>query len=125
MFTDYWSTTIQDSNGGKMAIMRPIFKKPYLDSFGLLSWRPISDIGFMSKIVEHLVIRHFNNRVSTHNLLLKYRSAYRPHYSTETTILVVFNDVVQTMDTNMYCGSSITNLYLFIYPSIHPFSFIP
>ena len=89
--------------GGKVAIVKPILKKPNLDPFDLKSWRPISNIGFASKIVERLAIRRFNQHVSTHDLLPKYQSAYRPHYSTETAISVVFNDIARTVDAGQIC----------------------
>ena len=78
-------------DSGKVASIKPTLKKPNLDPLDLKSWRPISNIGFVSKIVEHLAIRRFSHHVSTHDLLPKYQSAHRPHYSPETAISVVFN----------------------------------
>jgi hypothetical protein len=83
--------------GGKVALVKPILKKPNLDPFDLKSWRPISNIGFVSKIVER-----FNKHVSTHRLLPKYQSSYRPNYSTETAVSVVFNDIARTVDADKY-----------------------
>jgi len=91
-------------DGGKTAIVKPILKKPNLDPFDLKSWRPISNIGFVSKIVERLAIRRFNGHVSTNNLLPKYQSAYRPHYSTETAVSVVFNEIARAVDAGLVCA---------------------
>ena len=85
-------------DGGKVAIVKPILKKPSLDPFHLKTWRPISNIGFVSKIVERLAIRRFNHHVSTPDQLPKYQSACRPHYSTEAAISVVFDEIARAVD---------------------------
>ena len=97
-------------DSGKTAIVKPILKKPNLDPFDLKSWRPISNIGFVSKIVERLAIRRFNHHVSTQNLHPKYQSAYRPHYSTETAVSVVFNEIARTVDAGQICAMVLLDL---------------
>jgi len=86
-------------DGAKMAIVKHILKKPNLDPFDRKSWRPISFITIVSKLLERLAIRRFNCHAPEHNLLPKYLSAYRPYYFTETAVTVVFNEIARAVDT--------------------------
>ena len=56
------------SDGGKVAVVKPILKKPNLDPFDLKSWRPISKISFVSKIVERFAIQRFSRHCSTYTI---------------------------------------------------------
>jgi len=49
--------------------VKPILKKSNLDPFDLKSWRPISNIGFVAKIIERIAIQRFNSNVAAHELL--------------------------------------------------------
>jgi hypothetical protein len=83
--------SLQEAGFPEVAIVKPFLKNLNLDLFDSKLWRPISNIGFVSKIVKRHAIRRSNHHVSTHNLLPRYQLAYRPHYSTDTAISVVFN----------------------------------
>ena len=48
----------------KVAVVKPILKKSILDPFDLKSWRPISNIGFVVKIIERIAIQRFNSHVN-------------------------------------------------------------
>ena len=80
----------------KHAIVRSRFKKPSLDPHDIKSYQPISNLSFVSKIIEHLLV----SRVTTHNnsLLPKRQSAYLQYYSTETAITIVHHDIVNFTD---------------------------
>jgi len=67
---------------------------PDIDS----SYRPISNLPYISKLVERVVTRHFNAHCSTFNLLPTYHSAYRSFHSTETALLSVHNNLVRSID---------------------------
>ena len=97
-------------DGGKVVVVKPILKKPNLDPFDLKSWRPISNVSFVSKIVERIAIQHFNRHCSTYNLLPKYQSAYRLHYSTETAVAVVFHDNARALDSGQICALVLLDL---------------
>jgi len=57
------------------------------------SYRPISNLSYISKIVERVVAKRFTAHVNALNFLPVHQSAYHVHvhHSTETAILSVYN----------------------------------
>ena len=72
-------------------------KKPALDPDTASSYRPISNLSFISKLVERLVAKRLSpSHVNLHTLLPAQQSAYRPFHNTETAVLSV--DLVRAVD---------------------------
>ena len=71
----------------KAAIIRPLLKKPGLDKEILKNYRPVSNLPFLSKILEKVVASRLENHLTHHSLLDNQQSAYRPVHSTETALL--------------------------------------
>lgn len=84
----------------KMGIVRPVIKKKSLDSEVLSNYRPITNIGFLSKVLERIVAAQTLNHLHRHDLLSKFQSAYRQFYSTETALLRVLNDILVAIDAH-------------------------
>ena len=82
----------------KHAIVRPLLKKPTLDPDDLNSYRPISNLSFLSKIVEKVVDARLSGHTSANNLLPAFQSAYRPFHSTETAMTCVFDGMIKVLD---------------------------
>ena len=80
----------------KDAIVRPRMKKLIPDH--LNSYRPISNLSFLSKSIERLVAARFNEHVKTHNLLPSRQSAYQAHHLTETAVIDVLNRIIRNVD---------------------------
>ena len=72
----------------KKAIVTPLLKKPDMDRNAEKSHRPISNLPFLSKILEKVVSKTLNKH-RCDNLNVKHQSAYRQHHSTETALLKV------------------------------------
>jgi len=81
----------------KHAIVTPILKKEGLDT-DFKNYRPISNLPYMSKLLEKVVDYQINQHTTTHNLDEKYQSAYRVGRSTETAVLKVQNDILLELD---------------------------
>ena len=79
------------------AIVTPHLKKPGADQTDVKNYRPISNLTFMSKIVEKLVCRQLVAHL--HRLMLGPQSAYRRGHSTETAMLNVISDVLLAADS--------------------------
>ena len=83
----------------KHAVISPLLKKQSLDQNDLKSYRPISNLSFLSKILEKIVLDHLNEYLKNNNLFPRYQSAYRSSHSTETALLHVSNHILQSLDS--------------------------
>ena len=82
----------------KEALVRPSLKKPSLDSEYLSNYRPISNLSFLSKIIEKCVSLQLVKFLEDNNLLSKFQSGYRKHHSCETATTRIHNDILVTID---------------------------
>ena len=69
----------------KQAILIPILKKPSLDKDSLQNYRPISNLAFISKMIERVVDHQITAHIENNNLNEVIHSAYRQHHSTENS----------------------------------------
>ena len=82
----------------KKALVSPLLKKPTLDKEILKNYRPVSNLSFVSKIIEKAAMSQVSDYSVFHGLLTKYQSAYRTKHSTETALLRVQNDILTSLD---------------------------
>jgi len=95
----------------KQALVLPILKKN-LDPDVASSYRPISNLPCVSKVIERVVARRFSSHLSHSNLLPARQSAYRPFHSTETAVLSVHNDLAWLAPSTMvkfHCSCCLTS----------------
>ena len=77
----------------KSALVTPILKKKCLDHNDLNNYRPVSNLCFIAKILEKLVLSQVSSYLKSHNLCNTCQSAYYPGHSTETAHLKVVYDL--------------------------------
>jgi hypothetical protein len=82
----------------KQARVLPLRKNPSLNPDLASSYHPISNLSFISKLVERVVAKRFTSYVATANLFPFQQSAYRAYHSTETAVLSVHSDLVCATD---------------------------
>ena len=82
----------------KYAVVKPLLKKPTLDSTDLKNYRPISNLSFLSKLVERIIANRLLTHLSSHDLLAKFQSAYRKFHSSETALVYVQNDILIALE---------------------------
>ena len=82
----------------KQAVVRPVLKKVTLDEDAICSYRQISNLQFLSKLVEKEIARQLNVHLDMNTLRDPFQSAYRHGHSTETASLRVKNDIAATLD---------------------------
>lgn len=82
----------------KAAIITPVLKKPSLDPCDMNNYRPISNLSFVSKLLERSANDQLNNHLNANGLLPVEQSAYRQYHSTETAMLKVLSDAYATAD---------------------------
>ena len=87
----------------KQAIVTPLLKKPNLDPALLANYRPVSNLPFISKILEKSVLNQLNEHLSSNRLLHHLQSAYRSHHSTETSLTRIQNDIIEALNEKRAC----------------------
>ena len=69
-----------------------------LDKDILHNYRPLSNLPFVSKLVEKVVAKQISTHVDKNALRDPFQSAYRRGHSTETALLRVNNDIAAALD---------------------------
>jgi len=67
---------------------------PSLDPSLLSSYRQISNLPFISTVLERIVSRQLTSYLNVNQLMPRYQSAYRQNPSTETALLKICNDAL-------------------------------
>ena len=84
----------------KKAFVTPLIKKAILDCEILKNYRPVSNLSFLSKLIERIVCVQLVDHLKVNDLYEIFQSAYRQLHSTETALLRVHNDLLQAVDTH-------------------------
>uniref|UniRef100_A0AAY4AM17 Reverse transcriptase domain-containing protein n=2 Tax=Denticeps clupeoides TaxID=299321 RepID=A0AAY4AM17_9TELE len=77
----------------KQAVITPLLKKPTLNPSLLDSYRPVSNLPFLSKILERAVLAQLSSFLHKHDLLDPFQSGFRKGHSTETSLLAMMDDL--------------------------------
>ena len=82
----------------KTALVSPLWQKPTLNREDMKNYRPVSNLSFLSKILEKVVASRLNSHINSSHTSNDYQSAYREFHSTETALLKVHNNILSSMD---------------------------
>ncbi|KAK6181912.1 hypothetical protein SNE40_009690 [Patella caerulea] len=82
----------------KTAHVRPLLKKLNLDPDCLRNYRPVSNLSFLSKVIEKVIAEQLKEHLTRENLSEPFQSAYRDNHSCETALIRVSNDLLRGMD---------------------------
>ena len=80
----------------KTAIVRQLLKKQGFE-LTAKNYRPLSNLPFLSKVVEKCMLQQFNAHCNTNRLLPDYQSAYRENFSCETALVKPHADMLKSM----------------------------
>ena len=80
------------------ALVFPTIKNMYGDREALSNYRPVSNIPFLSKLLEKVVLTQLNEYLDHNSLLGKHQSGYRVGHSCETLLASMFDDILGEMD---------------------------
>ena len=93
----------------KLAIVRPLIKSQKKGT-EKSNYRPVSNLQFISKVVEKCTLNQLTDHCNKHNLLPEYQSAYRKHYSCETSLLKLVNDTLWAMEDKRITAVTVMDL---------------
>jgi hypothetical protein len=79
------------------AIVHPHLKRSNANPEDITNYRPVSNLPFLSKVLERIVSKQMVGYLDMNGLKPKDQSAYRQGHSTETAILCIYNDVVDAI----------------------------
>ena len=82
----------------KNAIVKPLMKKPSLDKDELKNYRPVSNLHFISKVIEKLVAKRLEEHMSEYSMDIPMQSAYKLVHSTDTALLKMNYDILSSLD---------------------------
>ena len=78
-------------------MIRPLIKKKGLECI-LKNYRPVSNLSFVSKLIERVSLQQCMAYIEMKRLLLSYQSAYRKGFSMETALVKLVNDCLWNME---------------------------
>lgn len=84
--------------GVKVADIIPLIKDTTLDPNIMLNYRPVSNLTFLGKLIEQVVLKRLNEHLTRNNLHIPEQSAYKKHNSTETLLVRIANDILIASD---------------------------
>ena len=84
----------------KLALVIPLLKKALLDPEILKNFRPVSNLSYISKLIERVVADRLNVFLVDNGLHEPLQSAYKKYHSTETALLKVQNDILMSVDAD-------------------------
>ena len=82
----------------KKAVVKPTFKGHGVDRDSIASYRPVSNLSFMSKLLEKVANIQFGEHLDDQNLHCPDQSGYRPKHSCETLMVRMFDDILSGME---------------------------
>ena len=80
----------------KIATLTPILKSSSLDINELASYRPVSNLPFLAKVLESAVASQLNKHLKKY--LSPFQSAFRAGHSVETALCHVTSSIYQSLD---------------------------
>ena len=93
----------------KVAVVKPLLQKPGLNVISK-NYRPISNLPFIFKLVEKCMLQQLMEHCENHNLLPDFQSAYWKHYSMETSLIRLTNDILWSIERQHITSLAILDL---------------
>ena len=79
-------------------MVTPLLKKSTLNPDIFKNYRPVSNLSYISKLLERVVAGRLTDYMTENNLHEHLQSAYKPSHSTGTALVKVQNDILTSME---------------------------
>ena len=96
----------------KSVLISPLLKRPPLNKDIVKNYRPVFNLGFLSKVLEKVVVSHLNSHLNSSNISNRYQSAYKKFHSTEIAILKIHKDILSSIDAGKIMALTLLDLCL-------------
>ena len=83
----------------------------YLDKFIPNLSVSVSNLSFLSKVLDKVVVNQLHTHINSSNTSNQYQSAYRKFHSTETALLKIHNDILASMDAGKVTPLTLLDLF--------------
>ena len=97
------------SNQWKTAIVKPLIKAKKNDT-AHTNYRPVSNLSFISKVLERCTLQQLTQHCNNHTLLPDFQSTYQKHHGCETSLLKLTNDILWDMGNQQVTSMIILDL---------------
>ena len=81
-----------------------------MDASRLKSYRPVSNLPFLSKLLERAVHSQLQAFLDANSAMPAHQSAYRKHHSTETALINIFDDLLKATDSGQMSALCLLDL---------------
>ena len=82
----------------KQAVLIPLLKKICLDPELFKNFRPVSNLTFLSKLIERVLALRLHDHMKINNRYEEFQSSYRKFHSTETALTSVHDGILRHID---------------------------
>ena len=82
----------------KLADINPLLKDLGLDTDAHKNFRPVSNLQFLGKLIERVVLKRLNSHLTQNNLHVNNQYGYKKGHSTESILVKISNDILIASD---------------------------
>ena len=94
----------------KKAIITPVIKDETKDPDDFQNYRPISNLEFLSKLLERVMFKQLTSYCETFDLFTKFQSAYKTNHSCETAMTYVIDDIQEYLGSKLNVALTMLDL---------------
>src|SRR5277367_6357282 len=95
----------------KLSQISPLLKKPSLDPSDLSSYRPISNLRTIGKLLERLAQLQLRPHFLSAPAFSPYQSPFRPLYSTETATILIANNLLRSSSPSLLVFLDLSSVF--------------
>ena len=88
----------------------PSVEKPTANNDDMKNYPPVSNLSFLSKILEKVVASRLNSHINSSHTSNDYKSAHRKFHSSETALLKINNNILPLLDDGRVTALTLLDL---------------